>query len=194
MGRNIKFLALIIGALLTFILSTLPLSAQTTLTVQSKLAIDGIGPVRVGMTIAEAERSARIRFSVSPRLGTCYYIQPQRGPQGLNFMVKSPSESNDINRNVDRIVRVDVFRGSRITTVRGAKIGDTEQRIKSLYPGQIRVTPHEYTFEQGGHYLTFIPKDERDRNYRLVFETLNNRVTTFRSGKLPEVEYVEGCA
>lgn len=193
MGRNIKFLAFIIGAFLTFILSTLPLSAQTTLTVQSKLAIDGIGPVRVGMTIAEAERSARLRFVLPQQPDFCYYISPQGGPQGLQFMVKSPRD-NAINRDVDRIVRVDVFRGSRITTVRGAKIGDTEQQIKSLYPGQIRVTPHEYTFEQGGHYLTFIPKDERDRNYRLVFETLNNRVTIFRSGRLPEVEYVEGCA
>ena len=194
MRRNIKFLAFIIGALLILVLSTLPLSAQITLTVQSKLAIDGIGPVRVGMTIAEAERSARMRFVSNGRLDNCYHIRPQQGPQGLNFMVISPHKEGPINRDVDRIVRVEVFRGSRITTVRGAKIGDTEERIKSLYPGQIRVTPHEYTFAQGGHYLTFIPKDERDRNYRLVFETLNNRVTTFRSGILPEVEYVEGCA
>ncbi|GET41326.1 hypothetical protein [Microseira wollei] len=193
MRRNIKFLALIIGALLTLILSTLPLSAQTTLTEQSKLAIDGIGPVRVGMTIAEAERSARTRFVSNGRLDNCYHIRPQRGPQGLEFMVKSPHQEGPINREVDRIVRVEVVSGG-ITTVRGAKIGDTEERIKSLYPGQIRVTTHEYTGHKGGHYLTFIPKDERDRNYRLVFETLNNRVTIFRSGRLPEVEYVEGCA
>lgn len=193
MGRNIKILAFIIGAFLTVILSTLPLSAQVTLTEQLKVAIDGIGPVRVGMTIAEAERSARVRFVGNGRLDNCYHIRPERGPLGLVFMVMSPRKEGPINRDVDRIVRVEVVSG-RITTVRGAKIGDTEERIKSLYPGQIRVTPHEYTGSRGGHYLTFIPKDQRDRNYRLVFETLNNRVTIFRSGRLPEVEYVEGCA
>jgi hypothetical protein len=194
MRRNHKLLTLIIGSILIFLLSALPISAQTTLTQQSKLAIDGIGPVRVGMTIAEAEHSAKVRFIDNERGESCYYIRPQGGPQGLSFMVISPRQDNRNYRNIDRIARVDVLPGSRITTVRGAKIGDTEQRIKSLYPGQIRVTPHEYTFSQGGHYLTFIPKDERDASYRLVFETLNNKVTVFRSGRLPEVEYVEGCA
>lgn len=193
MGRHIKFLVFIIGGFLTLLLSALPLSAQTTLTEQSKVAIDGIGPVRVGMTIAEAESSARVRFVSTGRLDNCYHIRPQRGPQGLNFMVISPHKEGPINREVDRIARVEVV-SDRITTVSGGKIGDTEERIKSLYPGQIRVTPHEYTFDRGGHYLTYIPKDARDRNYRLVFETLNNRVTIFRSGRLPEVEYVEGCA
>lgn len=81
---------------------------------------------------------------------------------------------------------------NQITTFKGAKIGDTEAQIKSLYPGQIQVTPHKYV--QNGHYLTFIPKDRSDRNYRLVFETDGKLVTEFRAGKLPEVEYVEGCS
>ena len=69
---------------------------------------------------------------------------------------------------------------------------DTEARIKSLYPGQIDVTEHP--FEQRGHYLIFLPKDNADKNYRIVFETDGNRVTNFRSGKLPEVEYPDGCS
>ncbi|WP_255327297.1 hypothetical protein [Synechocystis sp. PCC 7509] len=40
--------------------------------------------------------------------------------------------------------------------------------------------------------MTFIPKDKSDRFYRLVFETDGKRVLSFRAGKLPEVEYVEG--
>lgn len=47
---------------------------------------------------------------------------------------------------------------------------------------------------QNGKYLTFVPKDATDKNYRLIFETSKNRVTRFRSGKLPEVEYIEGCS
>jgi len=89
---------------------------------------------------------------------------------------------------------VDIEDKSAITTLSGAKIGDTEARIKALYPGQIKVSPHKYTGDSGGHYLTFVPKDKSDRFYRLIFETDGKQVTNFRSGKLPEVEYVEGCS
>ncbi|HAJ60211.1 MAG TPA: hypothetical protein DCP31_13915 [Cyanobacteria bacterium UBA8543] len=81
---------------------------------------------------------------------------------------------------------------SRVSTVRGARIGDTESKIKSLYPGQIRVTRHHY--QSNGHYLIFTPKDRSEANYRIIFETDGNRVTNFRAGKLPEVEWVEGCS
>src|SRR5919199_1484434 len=89
-----------------------------------------------------------------------------------------------------QIARVDIYGNSRITTISGAKIGDSEDRIKSLYA--VRITPHEYV--RGGHYLTFIPTDTSDRQYRMVFETDGKRVKLIRSGRLPEVEYVEGCA
>lgn len=81
---------------------------------------------------------------------------------------------------------------SRVTSLSGAKIGDTEARIKSLYPGQIEVTPHKYL--SNGHYLTFVPKNSQDQANRLIFETDGSRVTAFRSGKLPEVSWVEGCS
>jgi len=94
-----------------------------------------------------------------------------------------------------RIARVDI-RDGQVTTIKGAKIGDTEDRIFSLYPSQIKATPHHYVGSppQNGKYLTFIPKDAADKNYRIIFETSKNRVTSFRSGQLPQVEYIEGCA
>lgn len=91
-----------------------------------------------------------------------------------------------------RVARIDVWQNRQITTLSGAKIGDSEARIKALYPGQIQVSLHQYV--RGGHYLTFVPRDKSDRNYRVVFETDGKTVTRFRAGKLPEVEYVEGCS
>ena len=123
-----------------------------------------------------------------------HHLRPQSGLKGLALMVISDREDERIDRDHDRIARVDVYPGSRVTTLSGAKIGDTEEQIQSLYPGRIQVSPHNYTGYRGGHYLTFVPQDEADRNYRLVFETLKGRVTTFRSGRLPEVGFVEGCA
>ena len=194
MGRWARFLRLVVGSILAITCFISPMLAQPQLTEQSKVTIDGIGPIRVGMTVAEAEKSANVTLiEKGGRADTnCYYMWPKTGPQGIGFMVISPREAKTILR--DRISRVDIFKNNRITTPRGAKIGDTEAQIKALYPGQIQVTPHQYTGPQGGHYLTLVPKDAADKGYRIVFETLKGRVTQFRSGKLPEVEYVEGCA
>lgn len=182
MYRRIKPLVFLVGLFVVVFLVMMPASGQSQLTAASKVAIDGIGPIRVGMTIQQAEASARIRLlSPGSKLGDCWYVKPQDGPRDVSFMVIG-----------GQIARVDIYGNSRITTVRGAKIGDSEDRIKSLYPGQIRVTTHEYV--RGGHYLTFVPRDASDRQYRLVFETDGRRVKQFRAGRLPEVEYVEGCA
>lgn len=178
-------------AIFTFLIGALTLSSLTVgtlahakLTNQSKVYINGIGTVRVGMTVAEASKAAGTRLiredGYEPNAG-CFYVKPQAELKGIGFMVTD-----------DRIARVDVWENKRITTQSGAKIGDTEARIKSLYPGQIKVSPHKYV--QGGHYLSFVPKDASDKNYRLVFETDGKRVTEFRAGKLPEVEYIEGCS
>jgi hypothetical protein len=197
MRQRIKFLVLLITTVLTLLFIAKPIFSQSQLTEQSKVFINGIGPIRVGMTIAEAETSAKVKLiEKGGRAGTggCYSVQPQSGPQNLAFMVISNRKDNRIVRTQDRIARVDVYKGSRVTTLSGAKIGDTEARIKSLYANRIQVTPHKYTAQQGGHYLTFMPTDAVDRDFRLIFETLQGRVTQFRSGKLPEVEFVEGCA
>lgn len=175
--------------LLTFITATVAFSsltvgtvlAQAKLTNQSKLNLNGIGGVRVGMTVNEATKAAGIKLVGDTPNNSCYYLKPQGEPQNVGLMVTG-----------GRISRVDVSKNSRVATSSGARIGDTEARVKSLYPGQITITPHKYV--QGGHYLTLVPKDRADGNYRLIFETDGKRVVHLRSGKLPEVEFVEGCS
>ena len=160
-------------------------NAQVQLTEQSKLAINGIGPIRVGMTVDEASRAAGVRLVNSISGGEeygCLFFKPEE-PKNLNFMVTN-----------GRIARITVM-NDRITTIKGAKIGDTEDRIIALYPGQIQVirAPLRVRENENSKNLTFVPKDAVDKNYRIIFETYNNKVSRFRSGKLPEVEFIEGC-
>jgi hypothetical protein len=89
------------------------------------------------------------------------------------------------------VARVDVYQG-RIRTRSGVGIGTTEQDVMDTYPGQIEVSAHPY--DETGHYLTFVPRDASDTAYRLIFETDGQVVTSFRSGRLPEVEWIEGCS
>ena len=86
-----------------------------------------------------------------------------------------------------RIARVDISsRG--YATERGARIGDSEARIKSLYRGMVKVSQHPYV---DGHYLTV---DMNRGRFSLIFETDGKRVTSFRAGKSTEVGYIEGCS
>jgi hypothetical protein len=186
--RNLtKFVTLFIGTIALILVSVTSVNAQPQLTERSKLAIDGIGPIRVGMTVNKASRVAGVRLVKDNGSGSdelqCFYFKPQGGAKGISFMVTK-----------GRIARVDID-NKRITTIKGAKIGDTEDRIFALYPGQIEATPHPYTGRPpgDGKYLTFVPKDVADKNYRIIFETYHNRVKRFRSGKLSEVNGIEGC-
>lgn len=139
----------------------------------------GIGPVRAGMTVAEARAALGGALTEASSAPSCGYATSSRAPKGVNFMI------------VDgRIARADV-RGGTTATAAGAKIGDTEQRVRALYAGRIAVTPHKYT---NGHYLTVTPSNPADSAYRIVFETDSSRVTVYRSGLRPPVEWVEGCS
>lgn len=138
----------------------------------------GFGPVRAGMTLAEAERAlgaALVRHQTEP----CYFVVVEGRPD-VAFMI------------IDgRIARLDVRRQATVKTAEGAGIGDPEARIHALYPGRVEVQPHEYT---DGHYLVVTPKAPADSTYRMIFETDGERVLRYRTGRLPEVSWVEGCS
>lgn len=163
----------------------------TKLTSQAKVTVNGIGPVKIGMNLPQVAIYAKLYISYAGNNDSCYYLEGQRELKGISFMVtKDEAKSRQKYITSDSIARIDI-NNSKVTTIKGAKIGDTEAKIKSLYPGQIKVTPHHYNSK--GHYLTFIPKDKAYKNYRIVFESDGQRVTKYRAGKLPEVEYIEGC-
>jgi hypothetical protein len=85
-----------------------------------------------------------------------------------------------------RIARIDVD-SATIATTAGARVGDSEQHIRELYGERLITSPHKYV---EGHYLTVTP---RDTAHRILFETDGQRVTRYRAGRVPEVEWVERC-
>jgi hypothetical protein len=130
------------------------------------------------MTLEEA-RAALGSELTEPADSQCAYVTPEDGSAALRIMV------------VDgRVARVEVH-DRTVATATGARVGDSEARVESLYAGRVKVTPHKYT---DGHYLTVMPATPADSQFRLVFETDSGRVTTFRAGLLPMVGWVEGCS
>jgi hypothetical protein len=62
MYRQINPLIVVIGLFFAGLIAIMPASGQSQLTATSKVAINGIGPIRVGMTIQQAQASARSRL------------------------------------------------------------------------------------------------------------------------------------
>jgi hypothetical protein len=186
LNSSAKFVTLVIATIVICAVWVTSVNAQVQLTERSKLALNGIGPIRIGMTVNEASQSAGVKLvfvGSGPDAYSCSYFKPQGELKEVSFMVTK-----------GRMARIDIS-DRRIATIRGAKIGDTEDRIISLYPEQIQITKHPFPLRpnENRKHLTFVPKDAADKNYRIIFETANNRVYHLRSGKLPEVGYIEGC-
>ena len=140
---------------------------------------DGVGPVRIGITVARARTAlGESGTTVDTTDASCTYIRPAALPPGVGLMVEN-----------DTVVRVDIDSGT-VATEAGARVGDTEQHVLSLYQGQVRVLPHKYTGPTG-HYLVVTPPG--DSVHLIIFETDGAHVTTFRVGRRPAVEYVERC-
>jgi hypothetical protein len=144
-----------------------------------RVSATGVGPVRVGMTLAEANEVIGGRLAApEPLEPACDYITPRGLPGDVAFMIVE-----------DRVARLDV-RDSTVLTEAGARVGDSEAHVQSLYPGRITVEPHKYV--RGGHYL--IVAVPGDTLHELLFETDGRTVTEYRAGRRPEVEWVEGCS
>jgi hypothetical protein len=142
---------------------------------------DGLGPIQIGMTLADAVNMGLLNENPNMKKD-CDFVYPAIGagvPDNVGVMVVK-----------GKIARIDVDTGS-VTTEDGAKIGDTEEKLKSIYNGDLQVEPHKYV--PGGHYM-IVMGDSASAGKAIVFETNGKTVTNFRAGRLPEVKWVEGCS
>lgn len=141
---------------------------------------DGLGPIQIGMTLADAVNMGLLNENPNMKKD-CDFVYPAIGagiPDNVGVMVVK-----------GKIARIDVDTGS-VTTEDGAKIGDTEEKLKSIYNGDLQTEPHKYL--DGGHYM-IVMGDSVSPGKAIVFETDGKKVTNFRAGRLPEVKWVEGC-
>jgi hypothetical protein len=145
------------------------------------LSEDGLGQIQVGMNLDDAVNMGLLNENPSMK-SQCDFVFPAVGagiPDGVSVMVVK-----------GKVARIDVDTGS-VTTEDGVKVGDSEDKVRSVYDGDLQVEPHKYI--EGGHYMT-VMGDSASAGKAIVFETDGKRVTAFRAGRLPEVKWVEGCS
>lgn len=145
-----------------------------------RISTSGLGPAKIGMTVAEAAQALQRELMVDGEIDSprCYYVKPHPPIIGLAIMVSH-----------GRVVRFDVTEPG-ITTLSGLGVGDTEARVIEVLGSSIEITPHKYLAPEG-NYLTLWSENRR---FAVRFETHLGKVTSFYAGRLPEVRHVEGCA
>jgi hypothetical protein len=142
----------------------------------------GAGVLRISMT---REQLALDLHEVAPARAKadsgCIYLDVPGIPTGMRTMWVGAT-----------LARIDVT-APELPTDRGASVGDSETRIDSLYRGRATTTPAKY--DPHGSYIVVRPESASDSSRRIVFETdSTHRVTGYRVGREPEVEWVEGCS
>jgi hypothetical protein len=162
------------------ILATLLLISAQAAADDWRITTGGYGPAKIGMTVEEASQALGVKL-VSDRPvdnPACHYLRPEPAVEGLWFMISN-----------GRVVRVEV-NAPGIKTKSGLGVGDAESRVKEVLGSSVEVTPHKYVAPDG-NYLTLWSSDHTSA---VRFETLLGKVTSFYAGRVPEVEYVEGCS
>ena len=142
---------------------------------ENVITYNSFGKIKIGMKITEASRALGVELIAPHGKGECYYVEPKQGFKGVDFMIIG-----------DVIARIDI-ENKDYSTDKGAKIGDSEEKIKSLYQN-VSVYPQKY--DEKLHDLEVFSADEK---YMIIFETDGKNVTRFRVGRTEEVSLVERC-
>jgi hypothetical protein len=140
-----------------------------------RLGPDGYGPLKVGMSFAQARKIApRLTSTPANLLATAGCDQlPLPGRPGVALMF------------VDGVLaRIDLFRPG-VRTTRGVQPGDRIAQAMRAYPG-LSAEPNKY--DDAERYLTGHTGDSAIR-----FETNKGRIDKVYAGRWAQVQYVEGC-
>lgn len=147
-------------------------------TPKSSVTTVGIDAVVFGMTVNQANEAVGGEFvPVDAASGDCFLVRPQGGPLGVVLTVTQGT-----------IERVDITNPD-ITTRSGAGVGMTEQGLAELFGASLTTVPSD-----GGNQVIFTPSDAGDAQFRVIFETNGETVTSFRAGRVPQVEPTTPCS
>ena len=159
---------------------TLPAAASAApVTQQSRITQSGLGSMRLGMTVDQAQRRTGQRIQntlFTPGDNACGIAQ--LFPQSLGVNMQTTN------------LRITVINVSSpgISTRSGIEVGDRVPALRRAYGSRLRSEPNKYTPKARDYWVRF-------GNRKLKFYG-NPRgvITQISSGRLPEVDFVEGCS
>jgi hypothetical protein len=142
----------------------------------------GYGDMKLGSTVDEAKAAWGGELKGEPSEGsTCYYLTPKWVKKASDFAFMAED---------GKFVRYDVGTDKEAAPG-GGKVGMAVDELQKLYGNALQSSPHKYV--EGGQYLSIAASGVAPS--KLVFETdAAGKVTGWRVGLTPQVDYVEGCS
>jgi hypothetical protein len=142
------------------------------------LGLGSLGPIQVGMPVEQVLPMADFPGMERRQApGECWYLRYRAGGADFDLMILGGT-----------VARIELNGASKLRTLSGAAIGDSEARLRELYGAGLDQQPAKY--DPQGHTLTWRPAGA---GYGLRFETARGRVTAIQSGRWEQLHYVEGC-
>jgi hypothetical protein len=153
------------------------------------LRYDGVGPVKIGMHFAEANRAAGGGLQLTP-LG----MQPTKGCD----QIAVPGHPGVTLMIIDDVVaRIDVFRPHKVQApelgvadAAGVMVGDPVAKVLAAWSG-IERAPDAY--DEREQYLTRYAGAADPQALAVRYTTDNGKVGAMIAGHLKAVRYIEGC-
>ena len=135
-----------------------------------RVAFQGIGPIRFGMTLKEASVALGESLSTPPDTesqSACWStVVPKSAPPGVSFMVIG-----------DTIVRVDV-EAAGVATDDSVEVGWTTAQLEQRYGDGL-----EADHSLGGEPKFILASRDPERRYLIVFLTNGSRIISYRAGR-----------
>lgn len=159
-----------------------PAMPETAPPSDTQASFAGYGDMKLGSTVDEAKAAWGGELNGKPSEGsTCYYLTPK--------WVKKPSDFSFMAED-GKFVRYDVGTDKEAAPG-GGKVGMTTEELQKLYGDALESSSHKYV--EGGKYLSIAASGVAPS--KLVFETdATGKVSAWRVGLTPQVDYVEGCS
>jgi hypothetical protein len=163
-------------------------TASATIAAPAPAAVDrtptfkGYGDLKFGMNSKELHETWKGPLEIAaPAAGSrCQQVAlDPAAPKALKLMIEG-----------DKLVRYDVATDAE-TAPGGGKVGMGIDQIRKAYDGRVREQPAKYV--SGGVDLRVSADD--DSGSALIFETgADGKVTAWRVGQSPAIDYTEGCS
>lgn len=168
-----------------------PASAGAPTLDRGTLTAQGLGPVRIGMSVPRARAATSTALRITQRQGDCAVLEQVGLYDGVYFLVTA-----------GRIRRATIEATASVNftnaTARGLKLAQPEAKMRRLYgrPDAARRNPNT-----GGLVLTYNADLRGKPRRRFVFSTARldadtpgRYVTSMSVGDTPEVLYSEACS
>jgi hypothetical protein len=162
--------------------STAPALAHPVVSSAWAVTDSGAGVLRIGMTRDQLALDMHSAVPKHTRADSgCAYLTIPGIPAGMRTMWVAAT-----------LARIDIG-APKLPTDRGVSVGDKAAKVEQLYGGSVTAMPAKY--DPRGKYLIVKVGSGSDTARRIVFETdSTTRITRYRVGREPEVEWVEGCS